>query len=631
MKDLELRLARAARAFINYNHYKQRIMQENDPTGASVILRLLPLLLHVNHPDLPGYCNGKNCPCGIKVMQKPIENKQELESFISTRISLREIQDTVSRQREIEGIYTIGSVGSVGQTKESDYDIWIVVDTALIGKERMELLERKLSLIRRWITGRYLLDLHFFIMDIGDIKANNFGKVSHEGAGSALKNLLKEEFYRTLTLIEGRIPLWWIIPPEAEAEMYSRALQVLDKIEGFHADEFIDMGNIEEIPKQELLGAALWQMHKALDDPLKSVLKMALSAIYLGPEMKTSPLCDILKRRVHEAQADEVVDPYIEAFRRVEDYYYDESDEKTVDLLRKCFYLKIGAQIIGNDLIKIGVKDKTSIIVDSVLSWEWSLKFIKYLNAFSEWDVEEYRKFGAHIHEYLKKTTVSLVKSARSYLVNMDIDEDVEIEVLRRRVEVFYVQKAGKIESEKRVKKKEPAYEELFFAYTNGLWEVYKLHPDVDHARLVMASPRVVKIVTWLVFNRRFDLSTAFHMLPNASHVFLSDIQNLLTELASLIPEATTIGLDRGSLLESRYIKHIIMIGNMERQKTKTIEEIDVVYLNSWNELFCQFMLPEELRSWIKKVKKEETKVSIWLPGEGDSRPLARSLIALVS
>jgi len=104
MKDLELRLARAARAFINYNHYKQRIMQENDPAGALVILRLLPLLLHVNHPDLPGYCNGKDCPCGIKVMQKPIENKQELESFLSTRISLRDIQDTVSRQREIDGI-----------------------------------------------------------------------------------------------------------------------------------------------------------------------------------------------------------------------------------------------------------------------------------------------------------------------------------------------------------------------------------------------------------------------------------------------------------------------------------------------------------------------------------------------
>ena len=55
MKDLELKLTKAAKAFLNYNSYKQAIMVDNDPAGAQVILRLLPLLLHINHPDLPGY------------------------------------------------------------------------------------------------------------------------------------------------------------------------------------------------------------------------------------------------------------------------------------------------------------------------------------------------------------------------------------------------------------------------------------------------------------------------------------------------------------------------------------------------------------------------------------------------
>jgi len=494
MKDLELKLNKAAKAFMNYNSYKQAIMVDNDPAGAQVILRLLPLLLHVNHPDLPGYLDDRDCPSGIKVVHRPIENRQEIESFLSTRVSLREIQET-SRQREIDGIFTIGSVGSVGQTKESDYDIWVVVDAASVGEERMKLLERKLGLIRRWITGRYLLDLHFFLMDNADIIVNNFGRVSHEGAGSALKNLLKEEFYRTMTLIEGRIPLWWVIPPDAEPGAYEEVLELMHKTPNFHKDQFIDMGNIATIPKQELLGAALWQMHKALDDPLKSVLKMAQAAIYLGPSHTAAPFCDALKQRVYAANEDDVVDPYIEAFQRVEEYYLGERDVQTVDLLRKCFYLKVGAHIGPCDLIKINRKDKSSIMVELVKSWEWSLKVVDDLNRFLEWDVEGYRKLGFDIHEYLKKTTVLLIKTARSFLVHMDIDEDIEIEVLRRRVEAFYVPKDGKIASEKRVKKKEPAYEELYFTFTSGVWDVYQTSPDVKNAQPVMSATRVVKII----------------------------------------------------------------------------------------------------------------------------------------
>lgn len=630
MKDLELRLSKAAKAFLHYNSYKQGIMLENDPAGAQVILRLLPLLLHVNHPDLPGYCEDKSCPCGIKVVHRPVEHRQEIEAFLSTRVSLREIQET-ARMREIDGIFTIGSVGSVGQTKESDYDIWVVVDAAAIGQERLVLLERKLALIRRWITSRYLLDLHFFLMDIADIRVNNFGRISHEGAGSALKHLLKEEFYRTMTLIEGRIPLWWIIPAGEGPELYDEALNVMHRIPGFHADEFIDLGNIAAIPKQELLGAALWQMHKALSDPLKSMLKMAIYAIYLGPAQKAALLCDVLKGRVHAALEDDVVDPYIEAFRRVEQFYLEEKDQLTVDLLRKCIYLKTAARIDSGDLLRMGYKDKAAIIVDLVQSWEWSLKVVHGLNRFLEWDVDEYRKLGMDIHDYLKKTTVLLIKTARSFLVDLEIDEDIEIEVLRRRVEAFYVQKEGKIESEKRVKKKEPAYEELFFTYDHGLWSVHKAAPADAEARPVMTTPRVVSIIAWLVFNRRFDLSTAFHMLPNASGVFLSDIQTLMSELMALIPEASTIGLHRESLMQTCFIKQVVIIGNMEHPKARTIEEIDVVYLNSWNELFCHYMKPEQLKSWIKQTKTEETKVSIWLPGEGDARLLARALISLVS
>jgi hypothetical protein len=59
-------------------------------------------------------------------------------------------------------------------------------------------------------------------MDLQDIRTNNFGSVSQEGSGTALKSILKEEFYRTMTLIEGRVPLWWIVPPDRGAQGYEQ-------------------------------------------------------------------------------------------------------------------------------------------------------------------------------------------------------------------------------------------------------------------------------------------------------------------------------------------------------------------------------------------------------------------------
>ncbi|MBN2298149.1 MAG: class I adenylate cyclase, partial [Deltaproteobacteria bacterium] len=501
MNDFETKISTGIRAFTHYNRYKKGIMQKNDPVGAKVILQLFPLCIHINHPALPGYMSDDDCPCGVKCMEWPATTLKSLGSFFSSRITLADIQGYVPRNREIEGLFTIGSVGSLGQTKESDYDIWVVVDKDAIGKKRILLLERKLKILQRWISGQYIIDVHFFLMDIRDIQQNNFGIVSQEGSGSALKNILKEEFYRTMTLIEGRIPLWWITPSDNGEDSYEKAYQFLQRSLVFEADDYIDMGDISSIPEQELLGAALWQMHKALDDPLKSVLKMALVATFLEPGEDKPLLCEAVKKHVMHAKRDDLIDPYLEVLLTVENYYRSIGDRKTVDLLRKCFYLKVSPNITANDLIKVDQDDKVILMADVVQSWGWSIKYLKDLNSFNEWSVDKYRSFGDELHDYLKRTTVLLIRRAKAFLVNSLLDQDVEMEVLRRRVEAFYVSKDGKIECEKRVKKKEPSYTELFFSYKDDQWNVTGGPPENQTEKPVMSASRVVKIIAWLVYN----------------------------------------------------------------------------------------------------------------------------------
>lgn len=630
---METGFSTGVKAFTHYNCYKKSMMLKNDPIGSRVIVELLPLLIHINHPNLPGYMGQENCPCGIKCMEWPTQTVKDLATLLSSKVTLGKIQDYIPKQREIEGLFTIGSVGSLAQTRESDYDIWVVVDAEHIEPARLKTFERKLKHLQRWITSKYVIDVHFFLMDVHDIRNNNFGSISQEGSGSALKTILKEEFYRTMTLIEGRIPLWWIVPPENGPDGYEQARSILSSMKGTEANDIMDLGDVDFIQEQELLGAALWQMHKALDDPLKSVLKMALVATYLDSSGREQLLCDVVKNNVFQAAKNDIVDPYLEILHRVENYYNAQGDYTTVDLLRKCFYLKVNPNIRSTDLMKVGHDDKASIMVDIVKPWNWSFKTIKDLNDFAEWGVEKYRGFGDDIHTYLKLTTVLLIRKAKAFLINSAPDEDVEVEILRRRIEAFYVPKDGKVQSEKRVKKKEPAYHDLFFSFRNGLWGISEQNPDIKNDSLpIMESERVVKILAWLIYNKRFDASTAFHMIPNLSKVMLSDIQSLLWKLNALIPDANSIGLERSFLMEDKFPKQMVIIANMEcPDSMHSIREVDVLYINSWNELFCQYFRPEQVGIWMGMMKKPSTQVNIWLPREGNTKHLAQVLNSLIS
>jgi hypothetical protein len=109
------------------------------------------------------------------------------------------------------------------------------------------------------------------------------------------------------------------------------------------------------------------------------------------------------------------------------------------------------------------------------------------------------------------------------------------MEVLRRRVEAFYVAKEGKVEAEKRVREKSPRMRR-FSSHTKKRNGISTGRIREKETEPIMSVERIVKILAWLVYNKRFDASTAFHMIPNTTGVALSDLQALLRELNTLIP-----------------------------------------------------------------------------------------------
>ncbi|MGE4299274.1 MAG: class I adenylate cyclase [Desulfovibrionaceae bacterium] len=242
----------------------------------------------------------------------------------------------------LEGLYSIGSVGSVAQTRSSDLDIWVCYDAAGAGG-REAALRGKLAALERWADKVFGLEVHFFLMDMVRTRENDFGFSDAESAGSTQAKLLKEEFYRTALLLAGRTPAWWFTPGRGGERDYAMALARMRASPPLRRLAPLDLGHLERIPREEFFGASLWQIVKALKSPFKSVMKFALLDKYYAGNVTPILVCDRIKDKL-EAGARGLwdTDPYAVLFQEVYEYYQGVRAGDAQQLMRRAFIQKTG-------------------------------------------------------------------------------------------------------------------------------------------------------------------------------------------------------------------------------------------------------------------------------------------------
>ena len=97
-------------------HRIQRALASNN-THFKHVFYLLPLLLHYNLPELPAYV--ENAPYGLaKFTFNPYQKR-----FFNTLISETERKEVADYA--FDGLYSMGSTGSIVQTTKSDLDLWL--------------------------------------------------------------------------------------------------------------------------------------------------------------------------------------------------------------------------------------------------------------------------------------------------------------------------------------------------------------------------------------------------------------------------------------------------------------------------------------------------------------------------
>ncbi len=178
---------RNKKKFHEYNSLRKQMFAEFSPKDSEIILHMLPWLLSINHPDCPGYI--MDIEAMFRVYGVNINSEiRKRESTFKGMLGIGQKQSLIKpfpKLCTIHGLYTIGSIGTVSQTVDSDCDIWVCYRRSELNDNQFRQMTKKITLIEEWIGRNCRLPVHFFISDVDDIQQCLFGSVDEESSGSS--------------------------------------------------------------------------------------------------------------------------------------------------------------------------------------------------------------------------------------------------------------------------------------------------------------------------------------------------------------------------------------------------------------------------------------------------------------
>ena len=530
--DLDIKTIK--KRFMALNRERLRRTQQALRWKQRDFLDLLPLFFHVNHAMVPGYIS-KDTPSGIP-LYTPSKNgldalKGIAKSFVYKRRALRTY--------DIESIFIMGSVGTVAQSENSDFDIWICYSEELTANQLVE-LKAKCNAIERWAEA-IGLEVHFFTMNAKEFKDGKVHELSSESSGSTQYHLLLEEFYRTGILVAGRYPVWWLVPPEEERNYDAYVQRLLHK-RFVPQNEVIDFGGLSHVPVEEFFGAALWQVYKGIDSPYKSVLKILLMETYAGAYPQTQLLSLSYKQRIYQGQVNiNELDPYGFLISHIEKYLQERNELHRLELVRRCFYFKVNIPL---SLIRAGQDDwQREYLLQLTGQWGWDKSTLAILDRRQEWKIQDVLNERKILVEELTNSYLFLSNFARHNVSLSRIDQK-DLNVLGRKLYAAFERKAGKIELVNRgisrnVVERKLTIQRYLTKEGEESWSL--IHEAIQEgetvSRPIKRGRSVTELIAWCHFNRIINPGTVITLEAGGGILTVKEVRSVLEALDRQFPE----------------------------------------------------------------------------------------------
>ncbi|OFC62268.1 class I adenylate cyclase [Candidatus Erwinia dacicola] len=572
------------------------------------VYSLLPTLLHCHHPLMPGYLEG-NVPHGISFYTPDESQISYLNDLKDKSRYLAAIP--TSGEMPITGVYSMGSTSSIGQNYTSDLDIWVCHQSWLDNDERLS-LQKKCTLLQKWCASMGV-EASFFLIDENRFRHNESGSLGGEDCGSTQHILLLDEFYRTAVRMAGKRILWNMVPREEE-EHYDDYVMSLYQQGVLMPNEWLDLGGLGTLSAEEYFGASLWQLYKSIDSPYKAVLKTLLLEAYSWEYPVTRLLAMDIKQRLHDG---EIVcyglDPYCMMLERVTHYLTSIDDHARLDLLRRCFYLKV------YEKLSLATEDagwRREILSQQVKEWGWDSECLAMLDSRANWKISQVREAHNELLDAMMQSYRNLIRFARRNNLSVSASPQ-DIGVLTRKLYAAFEALPGKVTLLNPQISPDLSEQHLTFIHVpNGHanragWYLYNQSPDmssiISHQPLEY-NRYLNKLVAWAWFNGLLTSKTRLH-IKGDEICNLARLQELVADVSHHFPPHLPSPTPK-ALYTPCEIRHLAIIVNLEydptvafrnqvvhfdfrkldvfsfgQQQQCLIGSIDLLYRNSWNEV----------------------------------------------
>ncbi len=578
-------------------------------SGFRYVYTLLPVLFHYHKPGMPGYLQ-EHVPAGICQFELDAEQNAIWQQLVPTSQPLSHHCQT---EHAIIGLYSMGSTSSVGQNNSSDLDIW-VCHHAWLDQDERRALQAKCHLLEVWCLS-YGVQVSFFLIDENRFRHNQCGLLSQDNCGSMQHILLLEEFYRSAVTLAGAPILWNIVPLEHENN-YEEYVNTLYAQSLIKPNEWLDLGGLGTLSAAEYFGASLWQLYKSIDSPYKAVLKTLLLEAYSWEYPDTRLLAMDIKDHLHHGEIVNCgLDAYCMMLERVTRYLQSTEDGVRLDLVRRCFYLKVQEKLTdpASDPHNRWRRD---VLQQLVRQWGWSDARLQKLDSRSAWKIEQVREAYDELLATMMQSYRNLIRFARRNHLSASASPQ-DIGILTRKLYAAFEVLPGKVIQINPQISPDLSEADLTFIYVAEQranrtgWYLYNQAPAmasiISHQPLEY-SKYLIKLVAWSWFNGLLTPQTRFHM-KGAPDFAEEKLQQLVEDVISNFP-IYSIPATPEALYSPCEIKQLAIIVNLENDPTQALTHhsmhfdlhkmdilsfgqqqcnlvgsIDLLYRNSWNEI----------------------------------------------
>ncbi len=595
-------------AFSRNNAARIREIQRIGSRGTKSAFLQVPFFLQVNHPNVPGFVDAPKVPRGTVGYHRSnfhLVGRKAYTGNESDYNRLVYVSDSV-----IQSLLLMGSSGSVGHTAASDLDYWVCLDRDLLGEEGFALLRRKLDTITAWAEKHLRTEVHFYAVDVTEIVLNRIKPQGENTEGEVAPLLLKEELYRTVVHVLGRVPVWWSTPAGTGPSAYRRIRDILAGPTGGELVQagFIDLGFPAPPGPQEYMSAAMWLSRKSEADPFKAALKMVIILEQVESGLNAPLVCDDVKASVLSASKEELpVDPYVLLIRRVLDYAKEGLSDKQLELIRISAYYKIRGAL---DTAKTAPDDlKAMLLVSLVDEWEWSKDQVDRLNRYAQWSDRERLELGRDMKALLFDLYLQIAKRLMNDFPDEVHSEDRSLDQFKARMLSRYSDHEYAVEDLPSSLDRRTLPRTMTLFYNGERWELYgsvvdgRSNDDEQVGKnYIRQFSGIASAAAWLIHNDLCDETLKLRLMPRPGPVSLDTMTELLKTIKRLFPPLSPADVSEHSGFRHGGVGPRLVIVNLEASWLENkVLTTDLIYRTAWGEMRA---VPSDLSKQISEADK---------------------------